>query len=79
MQTQLDRNTFGLFGFYERQRELGTPIGAATIAPQAEDTSRGVSVNWARSLTPRLNSSANLGYATQSSRRSEDIDSQFAT
>ena len=30
--TQLDRNTFGLFAFYERQLQLGTPIGSTTPA-----------------------------------------------
>jgi uncharacterized protein (PEP-CTERM system associated) len=68
--TELDRNTFGLFAFYERQLQLGTPIGSTTPASAGNQTSRGVSLSWARTLTPRLNSSAILGYATQ------NLDSQ---
>jgi uncharacterized protein (PEP-CTERM system associated) len=66
LQTQLDRDTLSLFGFYTRRRPLGTPIGsAALVTPVGQETSIGVNLVWGRSVTPRLNSNAALGYATQ--------------
>ena len=67
--TELDRNTFGLFAFYRAPTGVGHadwqhhPCFRAAIS-----TSRGVSLSWARSLTPRLNSNAILGYAAQNLR-----------
>jgi uncharacterized protein (PEP-CTERM system associated) len=75
--TQLDRNTFGLFGFYQRQRELGTPIGSTAPASTLNTTSAGVSVSWARSLTPDLSSSAVLGYAAQNSENQRTLTASF--
>ena len=66
VQTQIDRNTFALFAVYQRQTPLGTPIGTAAIASTTtQNTSAGVNLSWGRSLTPRLNSSAALGYSAQ--------------
>ena len=66
VQTALGRNTFTMFAFIEHRDGLGTPIPVAGV-PQASsgsDTSRGVNFTWSRSLTPRLGSSASLGYAS---------------
>jgi uncharacterized protein (PEP-CTERM system associated) len=66
LQTQLDRNSLSLLGFYARRSPLGTPVGTAALASTAgQDTSLGVNFTWGRSLTPYLSSSAALGYATQ--------------
>ena len=62
LQTRLDRNTFGLFAFYEKQSPLGEP--AAGVAAAGGDTGTGVNFNWSRSLTPDLTSHAAIGYAT---------------
>jgi uncharacterized protein (PEP-CTERM system associated) len=68
VQTQLDRDTFTLFAIYEQQTPLGTPIGTAALAsPAIKNTSVGVNLTWGRSLTPRLNANASVGYATQMS------------
>jgi uncharacterized protein (PEP-CTERM system associated) len=66
LQTRLDRNAFGFFGFFSRRASLGTPVGTAAGSVTAGgNTSRGVNFSWVRSLTPRLNSSAVLGYINQ--------------
>lgn len=66
LHTQLERDSFGLFAFYSRQNPLGTPIGSAALAsPVVRSSSVGANLSWGRSLTPRLNSSAQLGYAIQ--------------
>ena len=55
-----------LLAVYQRQTPLGTPIGTAALAsPTTQNTSAGVNLIWGRSLTPRLNSSAALGYSAQ--------------
>lgn len=66
VQTTLGRNTFGVLGVYNHQLPLGPVSGvkgvAATLA--GANTSIGANLNWSRSLTPRLASSATLGYDT---------------
>jgi uncharacterized protein (PEP-CTERM system associated) len=66
LQTRLDRNVLGLFGFLTRRTELGRPVVVNGVIPGG-GTAKGVNFTWGRSLTPRLNSGAQLGYAIQSS------------
>lgn len=63
LQTSFERNSIALFAFLSQQSPLGTPIGTAAIVSTTSDsTSGGVNLNWARSLTPRLNSNARVGF-----------------
>jgi len=65
VQTTLDRDTFGLLGTFDRRSAVGNPTGATGIAQtlSGSNTSYGANLNWSRSLTPKLSSSATLGYA----------------
>jgi uncharacterized protein (PEP-CTERM system associated) len=65
LQTRLERNSFGLFGFFQRRSQLGTPLPPAAAAATGSDTSGGVNFSWGRSLTPSLSSSATLGYIVE--------------
>ncbi len=66
IQTHLNRDTYGLFGFLDHRSAVGVPIPIAGVAQTSSgnDTSRGVNFTWGRSLTPRLSSAAALGYAS---------------
>jgi uncharacterized protein (PEP-CTERM system associated) len=61
IRTTLDRDTFGILVTYNRQVALG-PTTAAE-ATSGTDTSYGANVDWSRSITPLLTSTATLGYA----------------
>jgi hypothetical protein len=54
--SDIGRNSFRIFGFLDHRGSL--------INLTANDTSRGILLEWFRSITPRLTGAANLGYAT---------------
>jgi uncharacterized protein (PEP-CTERM system associated) len=76
--TQMDRDIFGLFAFLERRRQLGTPTDGTDTVATGNSTSRGVSFTWARALTPRLNSNAALGYASQNSENQRTLTASLS-
>jgi uncharacterized protein (PEP-CTERM system associated) len=68
MQTTVGRNTFGIFGFFDRRAALGTSSTGATGAAailSGSDSTVGANLNWSRSLAPNLTSAAALGYAIE--------------
>ncbi len=66
VQTRLERDSVSLFGFLAKRTPLVAPVFIST-GLAVSDTSGGVNLVWSRSLTPRLNSSAALGVARQTS------------
>jgi uncharacterized protein (PEP-CTERM system associated) len=71
LQTQLDRNTLSLFGFYVRRSQLGEPNVGAGLA--GGDTGRGVNIGWSRLLTPLFSSHATLGYASHTASNQKTL------
>jgi uncharacterized protein (PEP-CTERM system associated) len=80
MQTTLDRDTYGIFGFHDRRAALGTPTGVTGVAATSagSDTSLGANLNWGRSLTPNLTSSATLGYAMTQAAHSKTLTADLS-
>ncbi len=81
IQTSLDRDTFGIFGFVDQRTPVGTPTGATGVAATSSvnDTAIGANLYWSRSLTPNLSSAATLGYATarQSNTLTADLSLNY--
>jgi len=80
MQTTLDQDTYGIFGFYDRRSALGTPIGVTGIAQtlSGSDSTLGANLNWSRSLTPNLTSVAALGYAIAHAAHSKTLTADLS-
>jgi uncharacterized protein (PEP-CTERM system associated) len=79
LQSHIDRNAFGIFGFFQKRSQLGQPLPAAAGAVGGGgSTSEGINFSWGRSLTPRLNSSATLGYARESANSDKTLTASLS-
>ena len=79
LQTHIDRDAFALFGFFQKPHAIGPAARAAAGANAAgSGTSEGVNLSWGRSLTPRLNSSATLGYARESANSDKTLTASLS-
>lgn len=80
IRSQIGRNVFGMFAFIEHRSPLGTPMPVAGIPATAvvSDTSRGVNLNWSRSLSPRFSSIAALGYASRAAGHQKTLTANLA-
>ena len=78
IQTALDRDTFGIFGFLD-QRSSATPTSVTGTAATASGngTSIGANLNWSRSLTPDLTSRATLGYVVEQSAHQKTLTADW--
>lgn len=67
LQSLVGRNTFGIFVFADRRSLVGSSTATTAIAQtlSGTDTAMGANFSWGRSLTPRLNGTASLGYARE--------------
>src|SRR5262249_5262164 len=72
IQTISGRNTFSVFAFIERQ----TPLGSA-VPDSSNNTSSGINFTWSRSLTPRLNGAASLGYVSTIPNPSQTLTAEL--
>jgi len=80
LQTTLDRDTYGVFGFADERTALGTPTAATGVAAisSGSDTALGANFNWSRSVTPNLTSAATLGYATARAAHSKTLTADLS-
>jgi len=67
IQTVVDRDTFGVLALLDHRTELGAASAGSTAsaALAGTNTSFGANLNWTRSVTPLLTSTATLGYAKE--------------
>jgi uncharacterized protein (PEP-CTERM system associated) len=80
MQTTLDRDTYGIFGFYDRRSALGPPTGVTGIAQtlSGSDSTLGANLNWSRTVRPDLTSAAALGYAIDHAAHSNTLTADLS-
>jgi uncharacterized protein (PEP-CTERM system associated) len=80
MQTTLDRDTYGIFGFYDRRSALGPPTGVTGIAQtlSGSDSTLGANLNWSRTVWPDLTSAATLGYAIDHAAHSKTLTADLS-
>ena len=80
LQTTLDRDTYGVFGFADERTALGPPTAVTGVAAisSGSDTALGANFNWSRSVTPYLTSAATLGYATARASHSKTLTADLS-
>ncbi|MGE0258272.1 MAG: TIGR03016 family PEP-CTERM system-associated outer membrane protein [Alphaproteobacteria bacterium] len=66
VQTRFERDTLSLYTFIAKESPIGAPIGVPlSSVGTLNNTGGGANLIWGRSLTPRLNSYAALGFTRQ--------------
>lgn len=80
LQATYDRDTFGLFLTSDHRVGVGalSPSFIASPMSTGNDTANGANLNWSRSLTPKLSSTATLGYSTDAASHGNTITGEFS-